>query len=496
MTPTEIRQSVSRMLLVTIIHTALAKLPRCAEAPDEASIMAIIGSTPFEYNPNNTLGLLMDRVVAELPEENVTPEMVVETYVACYTDELSPIHAGIISLADKAAGLLGTTFGLLNDEVIPTAEDVVNQVNAALIDRGDFGTDPKARGVTAQLFNWGCLSDPVAVNEVLAVCREKANAFNESLVISPYYISGCFGVASRTVLSDLGDSDRAFAKTVLEKSSAPCVASFCSTEGLRSRMITLQSDVHAGATVSRGMAHLDCFYDELQTLKKALTEESSDALRGNLDTLQTTLSLLYGGYYAARKTLYKNSLVLSIEEVDGSPVMILNEDCAEIARALGITLEDCSIVGWACNVKGIDIPRHGLTVGFVQDKKDAYATFKSEYDLDVARKQDLADVSEFTDIVTRTLASVGAQYGQILRPNLGEGVFRSALNRAVSGVTQNNENLLDCSVAFFITIAGCPYLSTLTNLLAEQSDEDPQCARTKAFIGFLATFFTPQSALV
>ena len=497
MTPMMIRQTLARMLTKDLLSRSMTALSDLTSDVSTESLNTAVDKLSFEFNPNNTYGLIVDRIHGELPLEGVSKESIAQTYEELSTDADSPVYASIESLSRSLTSYTRSSYEALQDSILPAAEGVLEDLTIALSKESFFDKATRERDIAIESFDWGVLADPAIVSEAIIVAREEANNFHPDQAIRPYFVQGCLSSASRYAPSAVSPQERDKVEALiagvegLDKGMIKTYTGFfCSPQSFNYLHNSLRPLYDASKTVlkaSEMIAKLFAMESKLDEIVMG-TEDWSKTLKDNVSNGHKALNLYAAALHAARHSFYKNTLVLdeTLSAEGAVEKLVVNSDLSESSGMESLTPENMVGIADYQNAQGISFSSRGISAGYALENLDkAKAYFDKQ---EQARQSRLLaeDSDDFRRSLGEVLSTHTTDYFAIVRPSNVHPNLKSCMESAIASATRAEDNALDIVSRYFVDITGNESLTRMVDDLAVvASTESVSEQRHQAFTKFL-----------
>lgn len=496
MTPNEIRQTLSKKLLAGIVSVTLQKLPSLTGA-ESFDIEQLLPEKEFQFKPTNTMGLLVDRLFVELPD-NPSLEQIDDVLVEQILNPESAVAPTVESLATKMASAISSTYGALRDAVIPAAEDICDEITQKLAAASALGSDHAMPETNVVMFDWGLLSDPILVTQALTIAQNKTDAFHEGIPLRPHHVSALFTAAGKSIPEHRirGEERETMEKALVAelgdaaKDIGQLVTFFTSPEGFRCFYTNMKPQFHQSGTVTQAsdtLQNLHLIGEKLYDISRREEIGASEDFKHNLANASEALSLLTATLQASRKVFYGDALVLSHEGGDGTPAtVVLNTDLKMQADLNQLSGEDCARISTILSAEQVHIGDRGISVDTLTKERERCLAKLALVEENALKARLGQDSRTYYGVVENALGHKITEMVTAFKPKLrGRDLGKEIRQIAVSAV-QNEGNTFDSVTRLGVSLTQNPALERMLDCMESVSDEveSMEQQRCEAFTRF------------
>lgn len=494
MTLDELHLVLARRLLATIIVMSLEQLPNMAASPTTEALTDITNRLNVRYDPNSTLGVIVDRVCGEIDKmpEDLTDEDV-DAVSGLFLDAHSPVSGSIAQISSAMAHLVATSFAYINETIMPEAETIARQVNDALMKNTMFAPDGPKLSRTYERFDWGVLNNATFVSGILS---EAANRTTMDLggTPRPIWVDAVSNTISTARPSTpLSPADTAVVCDALEKEcdgevNPACRAFFIELPGydymvntLRGSLTTARDIVEVLEVVTCLNAHARCLADNAEYMTNL-----SPLGKEYISACHMTTELMLATIQTCRVTRFADMYFMFDDKTPTLHTFYLNDDRSFIAKQMGV--DDNSVgdvVAWREH-SGIMVPLHGISLAEIASQKDRANSYRADRQAQRAHAQETAAAGIFSETLRSKMLTNVKQFADAIRSPRVAGELVSEVGVVVQDLTRTPDNVVDriANTLAFTTANPC-IMGMVNSLTTANIGSDSE---VEAYGGIFATF--------
>ncbi len=475
MTLDQLTRDFTQYLIQSIVTTALGFMPQIVGDNLDMSVITDIctkqsGNSAFG---SNVLAIAVQSLIQHVPVDMLEAASSQEIFDAALSvDEMTADT--IQDIAFKLAETLRSAFTVMEDCVIPSAQEVVNDINARLSQYSVDAADPSQR---VTLFDWGVLQTEDVIYAILTTCRDASDVEikPDGTPSSERFIDLCFGRTYMYPVDILyGDSATELDAVLMQVGGSP--SGMVQIRDFMTKSHRFSSFMwDAKQSLSRGdctlmMQAVDLFseaYISITNFKRAISTTPDLVIRderiySNLDAILNGLSLALGAVEVIRRR-FQETLVFSTsgDYTSNTGVRIdLNAD-AYAAIQDQVSVEGIiNIVRYLYSYKQT-VPKTGLSIAKALSVVENANMWAADTQQISERSQEIEDRIVMRQQVENALLAWVVDFSRLQAVSIVTDTVRLQIQAVARKAAADNVALIDLVTEFIVKMSNTTALSML-----------------------------------
>lgn len=335
---------VNKVLFSDVVSHVGTVVPSLAkQEPIEASV-----PEGFTFRTGTLSGMTAQRIVDVIHCENLEHT---EEAIRAVMEHDDLVKADVQTLVLGIARLAKTADDTLRQKVAPVVESMI--ADTTLRAKAVLTGESPVVDVAVEVFDWGCLADPIYVNAALSTCLDVANVFRPDLTTRPFYKDACASRVGNYKTTGVSQEDVAAFEAFLTEAAVDltdaqkkmATKAYPFTE-VRQVFTEANASRKPRDVISAMKAVTECvaligMLKDLEVDGKTLPS----GVKANLESMETACHLMSGAFQTRRELEFSNALYMGASIGDTAATVFVNADvCPEFSEE-SFSAEDFGIVG-------------------------------------------------------------------------------------------------------------------------------------------------------